>query len=250
MALLDHKIRSVKPDDALGGRGWDNYSWHTDLPPGHPMVTGQQTVEFDLHAVELARLVIVWGMNWVTTKMPDAHWLTEARLKGTKVVVIACEYSSTSTKGRRGHRRASRNHAGAGAGSLQRHHARRNSTMRDYVRRFTDLPLLVRADNLKLLRAEEVFGSATDGSEKPDEDPGKRKRDAAARRSNRHADSRGIEAGVGRLCLVESEDIQARSDHARSGGKILAGRRSASGRLGGSDVKGREEDCAAARFSI
>ena len=45
----------VGPDKALGGRGFDNYSWHTDLPPGHPMVTGQQTVEFDLHAVEQAR---------------------------------------------------------------------------------------------------------------------------------------------------------------------------------------------------
>ena len=52
MALLDAKIRGVGPDQALGGRGFDNYSWHTDLPPGHPMVTGQQTVEFDLHAVE------------------------------------------------------------------------------------------------------------------------------------------------------------------------------------------------------
>jgi nitrate reductase alpha subunit len=62
MALLDHKIRGVKPDDALGGRGWDNYSWHTDLPPGHPMVTGQQTVG-SIHAVEQARMVIVWGMN-------------------------------------------------------------------------------------------------------------------------------------------------------------------------------------------
>ena len=31
----------------------------------------------------------------------------------------------------------------------------------DYVRRFTDLPLLVRADNLKLLRAEEVFGATS-----------------------------------------------------------------------------------------
>jgi nitrate reductase / nitrite oxidoreductase, alpha subunit len=45
-----------RPDQALGGRGFDNYSWHTDLPPGHPMVTGQQTVEFDLcNAVEHAR---------------------------------------------------------------------------------------------------------------------------------------------------------------------------------------------------
>ena len=38
-------------------------------------------------------------MNWIATKMPDAHWLTEARLKGTRVVVIACEYSATASKG-------------------------------------------------------------------------------------------------------------------------------------------------------
>ena len=73
-------------------RGWDHYSWHTDLPPGHPMVTGQQTVDFDLCNAEYADLAIVWGMNWITTKMPDSHWLTEACMKGTKVVVIAAEY--------------------------------------------------------------------------------------------------------------------------------------------------------------
>ena len=77
MALLDAKIRGLGPDKAVGARGFDNYSWHTDLPPGHPMVTGQQTVEFDLHAVEHAKTLVVWGMNWITTKMPDAHWLTE-----------------------------------------------------------------------------------------------------------------------------------------------------------------------------
>ncbi|MBI4600378.1 MAG: molybdopterin-dependent oxidoreductase, partial [Planctomycetes bacterium] len=98
MALLDAKVRGVPPDQALGGRGWDNYSWHTDLPPGHTMCTGTQTVEFDLYGVESSKLVLVWGMNWITTKMPDSHWLTEARLKGTKIVVIACEYSATSTK--------------------------------------------------------------------------------------------------------------------------------------------------------
>lgn len=94
MALLDVKLRGVKIEEALGGRGFDNYSWHTDLPPGHPMVTGQQTVEFDLNAVEHAKNVVVWGMNWITTKMPDSHWLTEARMKGTKIIVIACEYSA------------------------------------------------------------------------------------------------------------------------------------------------------------
>ena len=99
IALLDANIRKVGADQAVGGKGFDNYSWHTDLPPGHPMVTGQQTVEFDLNSVEQAKTVVVWGMNWITTKMPDAHWLTEARVKGTKVIVIACEYSATATKG-------------------------------------------------------------------------------------------------------------------------------------------------------
>jgi nitrate reductase alpha subunit len=155
MALLDSKLRGVGPDRALGGRGWDNYSWHTDLPPGHTMVTGTQTVEFDLHSVERAKLVLVWGMNWVTTKMPDAHWLTEARIKGTRVVVIACEYSATANKGddvlvvRPGTTPAL-------ALGLCHVLIRDRRFDRSFVQRFTDLPLLVRMDTLKLLRASEL----------------------------------------------------------------------------------------------
>ena len=74
MALADAKVRGVGPDKAIGARGWDSYSWHTDLPPGHPMVTGAQTNDFDLFTVENSKLVLVWGMNWITTKMPDSHW--------------------------------------------------------------------------------------------------------------------------------------------------------------------------------
>ncbi len=159
MALLDAKIRGLPPEQAIGGRGFDNYSWHTDLPPGHPMVTGQQTVEFDLHAVEHARIVVVWGMNWIATKMPDSHWLTEARAKGTKVVVIAAEYSATATKADEAIvvRPGTTPALALGLASVV---MREKLYDADYVRRFTDLPLLVRADNLKLLRAEEVFGGA------------------------------------------------------------------------------------------
>src|SRR3972149_360831 len=86
LALLDSRVRDVGPDKAVGGTAWDSYSWHTDLPPGHPMVLGDQTSAWGLFAAENANLIVVWGMNWITTKMPDSHWLTEARLKGTKVV--------------------------------------------------------------------------------------------------------------------------------------------------------------------
>lgn len=158
VALLDSKIRGVGPDQALGGRGWDNYSWHTDLPPGHTMVTGTQTVEFDLHSTERAKLLLVWGMNWIATKMPDSHWLTEARIKGTKVVVIACEYSATANKGdeviivRPGTTPAL---------ALGLCHVLIREKLFDerFVKRFTDLPLLVRMDNLKLLRARDLDAS-------------------------------------------------------------------------------------------
>ncbi|HMZ21484.1 MAG TPA: molybdopterin-dependent oxidoreductase, partial [Blastocatellia bacterium] len=157
MALLDAHIRKVGPDKAVGGKGFDNYSWHTDLPPGHPMVTGQQTVEFDLSAVEHAKTVVVWGMNWISTKMPDAHWLTEARLKGTRVVVIACEYSSTASKGdevvvvRPGTTPA----LALGFANVI---IREGLWDKEYVRQWTDLPVLVRMDSLKYLRAQDVFG--------------------------------------------------------------------------------------------
>ncbi|TKX54121.1 hypothetical protein, partial [Halorubrum sp. SP9] len=75
MALLDNYVRDVDEDEALGAMGLDNYSFHTDLPPGHTMVTGQQTVDFDLANVEHADQLVVAGMNYLTSKMADCHWL-------------------------------------------------------------------------------------------------------------------------------------------------------------------------------
>ena len=160
MALLDDKIRGAGREGSVGARGWDNYSWHTDLPPGHPMVTGQQTVDFDLCAVEHAKLVLVWGMNWITTKMPDAHWLTEARMKGAKVVVISAEYSATANKAdeviivRPGTTPA------LALGIAQVMISERLYDF-DTVISETDLPYLVRMDTGTLLRASEAIAGYT-----------------------------------------------------------------------------------------
>src|SRR6266508_3182235 len=156
VALLDASVRGVGPDKALGGGLWDSYSWHTDLPPGHPMVHGDQTSEFELFDVENAKLVVVWGMNWITTKMPDSHWLTEARLKGTKVVVLTVEYSATANKGdeviviRPGTDPA----FALGLASVIVGEKLYDA---DFVKRYTDLPRLVRMDTLEPLLARAVF---------------------------------------------------------------------------------------------
>ncbi len=156
LGLLDSQVRNVNADQALGARYWDSYSWHTDLPPGHPMVTGQQTVEFDLFTAENAKLITIWGMNWICTKMPDAHWLTEARQRGTKIITIATEYQSTSNKAdeviiiRPGT-------DGALALGLAHVILEEKTYDETYVKTFTDLPLLVRMDTRQLLRASEVI---------------------------------------------------------------------------------------------
>ncbi|MBX3128140.1 MAG: molybdopterin-dependent oxidoreductase [Polyangiaceae bacterium] len=163
LALLDVKTRGVKPEDSLGARGWDSYTWHTDLPPGHPMVSGQQTVEWDLSCTEYSKLVIAWGMNWITTKMPDAHWLTEARLKGAKVAVIACEYSATMNKADLG-LVVRPGTTPALALGLAHVILRDGLQDDDFVRNFTDMPSLVRMDTLEVLRAKDVKGMSKDVS--------------------------------------------------------------------------------------
>jgi len=158
LALLDNAINKKGAEGSKGARTWDSYAWHTDLPPGHPMVTGQQTVDFDLACTEHTKHIIVWGMNWITTKMPDAHWLTEARMKGAKVTVIACEYSATANKGdnvlvvRPGVTPAL---------ALGFAHViiRDKKYDVDFMKKFTDLPFLVRMDNQRMLKPTEVIAN-------------------------------------------------------------------------------------------
>lgn len=156
LALLDSKIRGVGPEAAVGGRGWDSYSWHTDLPPGHPMVTGAQTNDFDLFATEHANLVIAWGMNWITTKMPDSHWLTEARLKGAKTVAVTVEYSATASKTDEVVVIRPGTDPAFALGVAQVLISRKLYD-REWVEKNTDLPFLIRMDTLQPLRPEEFI---------------------------------------------------------------------------------------------
>ena len=156
LALMDAKQRGVGPDQAIGARGWDSYSWHTDLPPGHPMVTGSQTNDFELFATEHANLIIAWGMNWITTKMPDSHWMTEARLKGAKTVAVTVEYSATASKVDEVAIIRPGTDPAFALGLAQIIISKRLFDQ-EFVENNTDLPFLIRMDNLQPLRPEDVI---------------------------------------------------------------------------------------------
>jgi nitrate reductase alpha subunit len=87
--------------------------------------------------------------------MPDSHWLTEARLKGTRTVAITVEYSSTASKCddviviRPGSDPAF-------ALGLAQVILSKRLYDEKFVARNTDLPFLVRMDTLEPLRAGDV----------------------------------------------------------------------------------------------
>ncbi len=155
LSLMDSHIRNVDAGNAKGSVGFDNYSWHTDLPPGHTMVTGMQTLDYDLFAAQNSKLYIMWGKNYFVTAMPDAHWLTESRLQGTRTIGIFTEYAA-STRALDELlviRPATDSALALGFCNVI---IREGLYDRDFVKRFSDLILLTRLDTMKLLRASDL----------------------------------------------------------------------------------------------
>jgi nitrate reductase alpha subunit len=157
MALLDAHVRGVGPDKALGGRNWSNYTWHGDQAPGHPFVHGLQTSDIDLNDYRFSKLTVHVGKNMIENKMPEAHWLTEMMERGGRIVVIAPEYNPPATKADYWIPvRAGLSDISIFLG-VSKVLMDKGWVDYDFVKKFTDFPLLIRTDTLKRLRADEVF---------------------------------------------------------------------------------------------
>ncbi len=69
------------------------YDWYADLPNASPQMFGDQTDVPESGDWWDAGYLIMWGSNVPTTRTPDAHWMTEARYRGQKVVAVAPDYA-------------------------------------------------------------------------------------------------------------------------------------------------------------
>ncbi len=156
-ALIDHHVRGVGPDESLGCREWTEYTWRGDQAPGQPFVHGLQTSDIDMSDLRFSKLTIQIGKNLVENKMADSHWLNELIERGGKIVCITPDYSAPSAK--------ANYWIGVRPGlsdtsvllGVTKILIDRNWMDRDFMLRFTDFPLLVRTDNLRRLRPEDVF---------------------------------------------------------------------------------------------
>nr|BAL53517.1 nitrate reductase 1, alpha subunit [uncultured Gammaproteobacteria bacterium] len=77
----------------IGGVCLSFYDWYCDLPPSSPQVWGEQTDVPEAADWYNSGYIIVCGANLPMTRTPDAHFYSEVRYKGTKVVAIAPDYA-------------------------------------------------------------------------------------------------------------------------------------------------------------
>ena len=82
--------------ELIGGVMLSFYDWYADLPAASPQVWGEQTDVHESADWYNSTYIIVWGTNLAMTRTPDAHFLSEARYNGTKVVVITTDYTDVT----------------------------------------------------------------------------------------------------------------------------------------------------------
>ncbi len=156
----------------IGGVCMSFYDWYCDLPPSSPQTWGEQTDVPESADWYNSSFIMMWGSNVPQTRTPDAHFMTEVRYKGAKIVTVTPDYSEASKfadiwlapkQGTDAAMALAMGHV-----ILKEFHLRRKSAyFDDYCRRYTDMPCLVRlvrkGDSYipdRLLRASDFADSA------------------------------------------------------------------------------------------
>ncbi|MEB6332723.1 nitrate reductase subunit alpha [Staphylococcus pseudoxylosus] len=163
----------------LGGEMLSFYDWYADLPPASPQIWGEQTDVPESSDWYNAAYIMMWGSNVPLTRTPDAHFMTEVRYKGTKVVSVAPDYAENV--------KFADNwlapHPGTDAAVaqamthviLQEHYVNKpNDYFINYAKQYTDMPfvLMLDEDNNGLkagrfLRAQDLGQHTENGDWKP-----------------------------------------------------------------------------------
>ncbi|MGW2160434.1 nitrate reductase subunit alpha [Nonomuraea sp. NPDC001699] len=147
MSMASHAV-GARFMSLIGAPMLSFYDWYADLPVASPQVFGDQTDVPESGDWWDAAYLMLWGSNVPVTRTPDAHWVTEARYRGQKVIVVSPDYSDATKfadewlhphPGTDGALAVAMGHV-----ILREFFADRQTPhFTGYVRRFTDLPFLV-----------------------------------------------------------------------------------------------------------
>jgi len=133
----------------IGGVPLSFYDWYCDLPASSPQTWGEQTDVPESADWYNSTFLMLWGSNVPQTRTPDAHFYTEVRYKGAKSVVVCPDYSEAAKfadlwmapkQGTDSALAMAMGHV-----ILKEFHVDRKAEyFRDYCRKYSDMPMLVR----------------------------------------------------------------------------------------------------------
>ena len=95
MSMASHAA-GARYTSLIGGTMLSFYDWYCDLPIASPQIWGDQTDVPESADWWNASYLIMWGSNIPTTRTPDAHFMTEARYKGQKVVTVSPDFADNT----------------------------------------------------------------------------------------------------------------------------------------------------------
>jgi nitrate reductase alpha subunit len=135
----------------MGGVCLSFYDWYCDLPPASPMTWGEQTDVPESADWYNSNYIIAWGSNVPQTRTPDAHFFTEVRYKGAKTVSITPDYSEVAklTDMWLNPKQGTDAALGMAFGHVilkEFHLDNPSEYFVDYVRRYSDMPMLVKLE--------------------------------------------------------------------------------------------------------
>ena len=134
--------------ELIGATMLSFYDWYADLPPASPQVFGDQTDVPEAGDWYNSQYLIMWGSNLPLTRTPDAHFMTEARYHGQKVVAVSPDYADNTKFADQWLRVAPGTDGALGMAMghviLSEFHVGQGEPFfLDYMRRHTDSPFLI-----------------------------------------------------------------------------------------------------------
>ena len=147
--------------DAVGATVLDSWSGVGDMPMGAVQTWGMYNCEGTADDWFRSDYIVIWIGNPVYTRIPEAHFINEARYRGARVVTIAPDYSASAIHADLWLNVKPESDAALGLAAAQVIIADKLYKT-DHIREQTDLPLLVREDTGRFLRQSdlEAKGSA------------------------------------------------------------------------------------------
>jgi DMSO reductase family type II enzyme molybdopterin subunit len=143
--------------NALNATTIDSWAGVGDMPYGAVQTWGMYNVEGTADDWFKSDFIIVWVGNPAYTRIPEVHFMHEARYRGAKLVVIAPDYNASSVHADYWLNPRVGTDAALALAMAQvilaegLHDA-------EYVREQTDLPILVREDTSRYLRESDLRG--------------------------------------------------------------------------------------------